>query len=61
MKIVKSFILMLVLTGATFAGDMPQVGPAPTPPPTSAATQPNATGKMAEILVAIVQTLLPSR
>jgi hypothetical protein len=58
MKIVKSLMLMLVLTGATIAGEMPQVGPAPTP----SATQPQskAVSKMAEMLVAIVQ-LLPLR
>ena len=54
MKIVKSLFLMLVLAGATYAGDMLQ--PAP-PPPSPGVTRPTTAGGV-EMLVAIVQNLL---
>lgn len=59
MKILKSFTLILVLTGATYAGDIPTFGATAVTPP---AASPKAyNGAMATILVAIIQTLLPLR
>ena len=58
MKIVKSLILMLVLAGAIYAGDMLQ--PAPPPPPPGI-TGPTTAGNGVEMLVAIVQNLLRFR
>lgn len=59
MKIFKSFILILVLTGATYAGDMPTFGATAVSPPL--ASQKTSNGAMATILVAIVQNLLSLR
>jgi hypothetical protein len=59
MKVVKSLILTLVLAGATYAGDMPQFGPAPLPAPPPAARATN--NAMAKILAAVIQNLLTLR
>jgi hypothetical protein len=56
MKIVKSLILILVLTGATYAGDMPTFGATAASPP--ATGQKASNSALATILVAIVQNLL---
>jgi hypothetical protein len=56
MKIVKSLILILVLTGATYAGDMPTFGATAVSPP--APSQKASNGAVATILVAIVQNLM---
>jgi hypothetical protein len=55
MKIVKSLILVMMLAGASYAGDILQ--PAPPPDP-SGMTRPTTADKAAEMLVAIVQSLL---
>jgi hypothetical protein len=55
MKTFMSLILVIILAGATYAGDMLQ--PAPPPPPAGITQSPMA-GDTAEILVAIVQNLL---
>jgi hypothetical protein len=57
MKLVKSLVLTLALTGTSYAGIILQ--PAPPEPP--AATQQNTVGNAAAMLVAIVQALLPLR
>jgi hypothetical protein len=59
MKILKSLILILVLTGATYAGDIPTFE-------ATAVSQPNpsqkaSNGAMATILITIVQNLLSLR
>jgi hypothetical protein len=55
MRIVKSLILVVMLTGATYAGDMLQ----PVPPPIPLGiTRPTTADKATEMLVAIVQNLL---
>jgi len=70
MKIIKSLILTLILASATFAGEIPQFDPAPpnpgeilqpAPPPPPGIAQPMSGGKAGEILVAIIQNLLPLR
>ena len=58
MKIAKSLILMLVLAGATYAGDIPTFDGPAVPP---AASQKVSNGPMTSILVAIVQNLLSLR
>jgi len=58
MKIAKSLILMLVLAGVTYAGDMPTFGATAVSPP---ATQKASNEAMTSILVAIVQNLLSLR
>lgn len=57
MKLVKSLVLTLALTGTSYAGIILQ--PAPPPEPPGAAQ--NTVGNAAAMLVAIVQTLLPLR
>ena len=61
MKVVKSLMLTLILASATFAGDMPQFDPAPTPPPPPSANQQATKDSVAKTLVAIIQSLLPLR
>lgn len=74
MKIIMSLILTLMLTGATFAGDMPQFDPAPSnpgdmpqwdqvaqPAPSPAASSAPINCIGANILVAIIQNLAPLR
>lgn len=58
MKLVKSLVLTLVLTGTSYAGIILQPAPPPEPP---AAAQQNTGGNAAAMLIAIVQTLLPLR
>lgn len=59
MKILKSFILILVLTGAAYAGDMPTFGA--TAVSSAIASPKTSNDAMATILVAIVQNLLALR
>lgn len=61
MKVVKSLILTLILAGATFAGEMPQFGPAPTSAPPPSAGHKATNDAVAKILVVIIQSLLPLR
>jgi hypothetical protein len=55
MKTVKSLILMLVLAGATYAGEILQ--PAPPPDP-AGMTQPTTADKAIEMLISFVPNLL---
>lgn len=55
---IKSLILILVLSGATLAGEMPQLRADPPPPPIPQQATANT---VTMVLVAIVQTLLPLR
>jgi hypothetical protein len=74
MKILMSLILTLMLTGATFAGDIPQFDPAPpnpgempqwdqvaqpAPSPATSSAPINYIG--AKILIAMIQYLAPMR
>lgn len=52
MKIIKSLILIVVLAGATYAGEMVQPAALPAPSQANAVTQ---------MLVVIVQSFLPLR
>lgn len=61
MKVVKSLILTLVLAAVTYAGDIPQFDPTPTPAPPPSANQQATRDSLAEILIAIIQSLLPLR
>lgn len=56
MKIVKSLILVLTLTAATYAGEMVQ--PLVPPPP---ATEQAAQSPVTDILIVIVQSVLSLR
>lgn len=58
MKLVKSLVLTLALTGTSYAGIILQPAPPPEPPD---AAQQNTVDNAAAMLVAIVQTLLPLR
>lgn len=55
MKIVKSLILMLVLAGATYAGEILQPAAAPQP---ASITRPTTSGKAADLIVGLIQNLL---
>lgn len=60
MKILKSLILTVILTGAVYAGDIPQ--PVPPPPVRSAAVDQQTTKAVVkELLVVISQSLLTLR
>lgn len=61
MKVIKSLILTLVLAAATYAGDIPQFGPAAPPPPAAPASRQATNNAMAKILVAVIQNLLSLR
>jgi hypothetical protein len=62
MKVLKSLMLLLTLTGATYAGEILQPGPPPPPPSAPAEiTEPTMADKAADILVAVVQNLLALR
>ncbi|HXD34194.1 MAG TPA: hypothetical protein VN643_23965 [Pyrinomonadaceae bacterium] len=60
MKALKSLMLLLALTGATYAGEILQPGPPPPSAP-AAITKPTMADKAADILVAIFQNLLSLR
>lgn len=61
MKVVKSLLLMLILAGTTFAGDIWQFGAVPISKPPSSSSQKPTDNAVTKILVVVIQNLLPLR